>query len=291
MAGTERDDALRELGRLAAERREEANLTIEDIYERTRIRTEFLKGIENGSYEGFPELIYIKGFVRTYLHVIGAEDLKDDFMAWLNKAQPATPDEPVNVLGNGTSPTKGFKPVSHFWLFLVLLLALAGTGGYVWYVWSNGELDLSSWGQVNPLAALKTPLSGDLKHEVPAAAASPDVLTSPDVLPVSEDLKPEPKPEPEPKPKPKPSLEIAAKSDVWMKVTIGGQTLFSKTLKEGASVSWDLTGEAKVIYGRPNAALVTLNGKALGPANPKGSKRAETYFYLPDGTYKKAKSK
>ena len=33
MPDLERDNALRELGRMAAERREEANLTIEDVYE------------------------------------------------------------------------------------------------------------------------------------------------------------------------------------------------------------------------------------------------------------------
>ena len=51
-------------------------------------------------------------------------------------------------------------------------------------------------------------------------------------------------------------------------------------------MSWDLPVQAKVSYGRPNAASVTLNGKDLGVANPKG-KRSETYFYLPDGSYRK----
>lgn len=40
MPASDRDEALRELGRLVAERREEARLLLEDVYERTRIRVE-----------------------------------------------------------------------------------------------------------------------------------------------------------------------------------------------------------------------------------------------------------
>ena len=50
----EQNDTLKELGRLAAERREEAHLTLQDIYERTKIRIEYLNGIETGNYDGFP---------------------------------------------------------------------------------------------------------------------------------------------------------------------------------------------------------------------------------------------
>lgn len=277
MPASDRDEALRELGRLASERREEAHLMLEDVYERTRIRIEFLRGIEEGNYAGFPDLVYTKGFVRTYLRVIGAEDLQEPFMGWLNRSKPRAPDEPVNVLGNGTSPTRGFKPVSHFWLFLVLLTALMGTGGYVWYVWSSGGLSLDVFRTLKPEEPVAALVSEDVSGDVGALEvipASMEILVS---------LDPKPKPAPPP-----PSLEIHAVSDVWMKVSIGDKVLFSKTLKKGAAVSWDLPVQAKVTYGRPNAAAVILNGKKLGVANPKGSKRSETYLYSPDGSYRKA---
>ena len=279
MPASDRDEALRELGRLVSERREEARLLLEDVYERTRIRVDFLRGIEKGDYTGFPDLVYTKGFVRTYLRVIGAEDLQEPFMGWLNRSMPRGPEAPTNVLGNGTSPTRGFKPVSHFWLFLVLLTALIGTGVYVWYVWSSGGLSLGTFRAMRPedptLSALASQdVSGDNK-EVEVSPVSMEIIVP----------EPEPQPEPEPLPPP-PSLEIRAVSDVWMKVTIGDKVLFSKTLKKGSVVSWDLPAQAKVSYGRPNAASVTLNGKDLGVANPKG-KRSETYFYLPDGSYRK----
>ena len=279
MPASDRDEALRELGHLVAERREEARLLLEDVYERTRIRVDFLRGIEKGDYTGFPDLVYTKGFVRTYLRVIGAEDLQEPFMGWLNRSMPRGPEAPTNVLGNGTSPTRGFKPVSHFWIFLVLLTALIGTGVYVWYVWSSGGLSLDAFRTMRSedptlLALTSGDVSGDNK-EVENNLASMEIIVP----------EPEPQPEPEPLPPP-PSLEIRAVSDVWMKVTIGDKVLFSKTLKKGSVVSWDLPVQAKVSYGRPNAASVTLNGKSLGVVNSK-AKRSETYLYLPDGSHRK----
>ena len=83
---TERDDALKELGRVVTERREDLGMTLESVFDRTKIRLEYLRGIENGDYKNFPELVYIKGFVRTYLKLIDAEDVQEEFMAQLDRA-------------------------------------------------------------------------------------------------------------------------------------------------------------------------------------------------------------
>ncbi len=280
MPALNREEALRELGRLAAERREEARLSLQDIYERTRIRIEFLNGIEEGNYENFPDVVYIKGFVRTYLNIIGASDLQPEFLSVLSKAMTNPAVDPASVLGNVTTPAKGFKPVSHFWLFVVLVTALTGTGIYAWYVWKNNGLT-SPFMRNNQVIAnealsgdadpAKNSLSGDIKHL--------------EVLPVSEE------PVIKPKPKPKPSLLIKAKNDVWMSVKTGDKVIYSKTLKKGSEISWDITADISVTYARPGAVLVTHNGKELGEPNPKGGKKSETYTYSPDGTNAKAKSK
>lgn len=272
----DQNEALIELGRLAAERREEANLTLQDVYERTRIRTEYLKGIESGNYNGFPELVYIRGFVRTYLALIGAEDLEDDFMAQLSRGRSRAEDIPSpNILGNGMVQ-RGFKPVSHLWLFVVLIVALIGTGIYVWYAISNGGFNLDN---------LKWPnFAGNTTEEPQNIEPEPPVVIEPVIL--SEDKEPVKEPEP---PKINPYLEIRAQNDVWISVSIGDNNVFRRTLRKGNAVSWDLgVNHARVTYGRPNAAQVILNGKNLGSASPKATKKAETYVYFPDGTSRKS---
>ena len=147
----DRDEALKELGRLVNERREEAGMTLEDIYDRTRIRMEYLHGIEEGNYSNFPEPVYTKGFIRTYLKLINAEDLQPEFMKQLDRTNApkkqiqheAPQKSKQNILGNGSKIPEGYKPTSHFWLFMVLTLALIGTGSYVWYAFAYGNLDVS----------------------------------------------------------------------------------------------------------------------------------------------------
>ena len=281
----DQNESLIELGRLAAERREEANLSLQDIYERTKIRIEYLRGIESGNYNGFPEPVYVRGFVRTYLSLINAQDLQDDFIAQLarlnsqphNKHQHEMQITNPNILGSA-NVQKGFKPVSHMWLFIVLLAALAGTGVYVWYSLSNGGFSLENFKWPNFAA---TSASDENNN------SEPEVQPEPVPVVISEDKKPEPEPKPQPV-KIKPYIEIRAQNDVWLSVSIGDNNVFRKTLRKGGAVSWDMgSNNARVTYGRPNAAIVILNGKNLGPASPRPTKKSETYIYFPDGTSKK----
>ena len=290
---TERDDVLKELGRMITERRESLGMTLETVFDRTKIRPEYLRGIEEGDYKNFPEVVYIKGFVRTYLKLIGAEDMQDDFMNQLDrslgspqqsqkighKKQPETkkPKNMNSILGNGSSMPQGFKPTSHFWLFLVLVLALAGTAAYVWYAVSYGGLDLRNLKLFS--------FSGRNGAVTPAEFLSNDInlIGSNDIqgVPVSIDETISEEPEPEPSP----YLEIHAVNDVWLSVAFGGsQPVFRRTLKRGESMRWDLEQQARVVIGRPTAAQIILNGKDLGIANP-AARRSETYLYNPDGTY------
>ena len=282
MSVSDKEQALKEFGRVARERREGAGISLEHIYDRTRVRAEYLRGIEEGNYEGFPDLVYTKGFIRTYLGVIGAEDLKNDFILWLDKEAPREQSAPANLLGTARSPTKGFKPVSHVGLFVLLLLVLAGSGGYVWYSWTNNpgfRFPLGSTALTDFTAVPERTPSADAAS---VRTASLDAQVSPDqnLLTI---LPPQPAPQPTPI---TPSLVIRAQKDVWLDVTVDEKTVFRKILKAGAEVSWDIPAGARVTYGRTNVTEVVLNGKNLGLPNPKGSKTSETYQYGPDGTYR-----
>ena len=281
------NDKLKELGRVLTERRESLGMTLETVFDRTKIRPEYLKGIEEGDYTDFPETVYIKGFVRTYLKLINAEDLQEEFMAYLDRTDRTQPQRRQeirhqksmnDILGNGSSAPQGFKPTSHFWLFFALVMALIGTGGYVWYAVSNGGLDLknlklfSFYGNNNSPVEISADINPETDIEISDAVVSEEPV-------ISE----------EPKPEIKPFLEIHAVNDVWLSVRFGNsQPVYSRTLKRGDSMRWDLSSPARVVIGRPNAAQVILNGKDLGIINPS-AKRSETHIYNPDGTTQKIK--
>ena len=275
----DRDEVLRELGQRVTEFREAAGLTLEAVFDRTKIRPEYLKGIEAGDYEGFPETVYIKGFIRTYLKLIGGDELYDDFAACLDSSDVHRKSEPKpqNKSMKNILP-KGFKPASHFWLFLVLIAALLGTAGYVWYAVTYGGLDLRNLKLFNFNSAGGPLTTANISVDVAEVEISGDIES----VTVSEDVSADAEQEEE---QVSPYLEIHAVNDVWLSVSFGGQTVFRRTMRRGDSMRWELTAPARVVIGRPTAAQVILNGQDLGIVNPR-ARKSETYIYNPDGTYR-----
>ena len=54
------------LGETLKRIREEDDVTLEEMSERTRVRSEYLEALEEDRYEVFPAATYVVGFLRTY---------------------------------------------------------------------------------------------------------------------------------------------------------------------------------------------------------------------------------
>lgn len=276
-SNSEKLEALQELGANVRAKREEKGITLESIFERTRIRVENLEGIEAGDFSNFPNIVYIQGFIRTYLNVIGESELYPEFVHWLNY-DSNTHIKDGHKGGGGdfafgpyAPPPEGFKPASRFSLFLVLILIIAGASTYVWYSWNkNGVPSL-----IRPNAPVKI---------APVAATSHDVkkVTSSDVKPAaSADVK---KPEVKKPAAPvKPSLSIKANDDCWLSIRIGSKVVAQRTIKKGDVITEELTGNARVNFGRPWAVTVIHNGKDLGTPYKSGPRKSQTHYYNVDG--------
>lgn len=67
--------------------REERQLTIDQIAEMTKIKTEHVRALEAGRFDEFSALIYVRGFVRTYARLLKLDlqelmvDLDEELMA------------------------------------------------------------------------------------------------------------------------------------------------------------------------------------------------------------------
>ena len=283
-------NVLIELGARIRAIREERGLRIDDIVETTRIRKQFLEGIERGDYSEFPGDVYIRGFVRTYLKTLGAEAVWEE-VGSLFKEEQRESNEPA-TLGTCTAPARGFKPASKFWIFLLLLCALAGSGWYVWYAW-NGKLVTP-----NPPRALETDASrdaltgtaGNRTSSLPGATEllSTDTFSQDASLfsPLSGDLRPSPTPTPGPVQEQLKKLVLSAGRECWIRVVRGDKVVYQDILPKGKSVTFDADVRLVVTYGRPDAVSIAWNGKELGKAG-SGSKVVKI-FYDPDGKTGKA---
>ncbi len=61
------------LGEHLQRKREESGFSLQEISEKTRIRTYYLESIEKGEYHRLPCLPYNRGFVRAYAEYIGVD--------------------------------------------------------------------------------------------------------------------------------------------------------------------------------------------------------------------------
>lgn len=59
------------IGERLKEEREKQGYSLEDVAKATKIRLQFLQGIETGNYQGLPSSAYIQGFVKNYIDFLG----------------------------------------------------------------------------------------------------------------------------------------------------------------------------------------------------------------------------
>lgn len=128
--GETRGEDLVALGRMLRELRIGQGFSLEDVERSIRVRVPFLKGIEEGRYEGMPDRVYVRGFVRTYCEFLHASDLWGRFERFLQDEE--TPIPPSGVLGSCTAPRKVFRRTSRLWVYLILLAALGAAGYLIW---------------------------------------------------------------------------------------------------------------------------------------------------------------
>jgi cytoskeletal protein RodZ len=70
--------------------REARNLTVEQVAEITKMRTDHVRAIEEGNYKAFSAPVYIRGFVRTYSRLLKLDEAA--LMAGLENEMGGTPE-------------------------------------------------------------------------------------------------------------------------------------------------------------------------------------------------------
>jgi cytoskeleton protein RodZ len=65
--------SMQELGELFKTARQEAGLSLQDVYERTKISLYVLEALEGGDVAGLPHPVYTKGFIRNYADLLGLD--------------------------------------------------------------------------------------------------------------------------------------------------------------------------------------------------------------------------
>lgn len=163
--------------------REAQGLSLRDLADLTKIRSDHLEALEQANYDPFPAPVYIRGSVRTC-----ASFLKLDVQAVLNDLDAElahSPEfrEPPSLTGERRGPldwiTYQLSRINwRVTLIVVAILAVVGGGSLGWKAWSQ-RLREDPLSRLGPgLYQGTSPSEGDVLP-IPVPAATPTNTAAP----------------------------------------------------------------------------------------------------------------
>jgi cytoskeleton protein RodZ len=243
--------------------REEQGRTLEDAARTLRVRTDYLRALEDERFDVFGGDIYAKGFLRNYATELGLDPqpLLDTY-----RREVSHDDVHATQLVGGVAAPKaprGAPPPWIAWLLVavVVLAVLAFIGGAL-----NGR---------SPQVASDEP-AGPPPAPAPTDPADDE----------GEDAEGEGEGEPEPEPEEEATPEgvellLALEENSWLQVSIDGSVVLEQTVPAGETLPFEGTDEVTVRYGNAGGVRVQLNGEDLGA--PGGRGQVVTIVYTPEG--------
>ncbi len=281
--------------------RETKGLTIDEVASKTRIRTDFLKALEDGNFAVLPDQVFAKGFVRTYARSLGLDE--EDAMHRFSQSAGAFYDkqEERERLRLRQAEDERRRRANRKTLvlalgvaLLVMVLLLSREQSSLW---SSKGSDI----QAPIVATAPTPDTTvaleNAREEVQGAATTPEkagpvstevpVVESPAIPNSSESLEEPPAIEaveevPVPASLPAESLtevvlgqplvlDLEALELTWVVVQIDGGSPHEALLRAGERVTWQGSEQFTLTLGNAGGVKVELNGEPKGPFGPSGS--------------------
>lgn len=120
------------IGDLLRQKREEHNLTIEQLSEETKIQKRYLKALEEEKFGELPGEVHVKGFMRNYCKAVG---LNPDEIVAIYKAQKGETIAHKEVV----EPEKASNKI--FIVVIIILLIIASAGYFIFDMLSSAEDD------------------------------------------------------------------------------------------------------------------------------------------------------
>jgi transcriptional regulator with XRE-family HTH domain len=237
---------LTELGARLSALREQRELTLDEVSDRTHIPLRNLRAIEAGDLGALPEAVYVKSFIRQYANAVGVNGVQ--LASEFPTEAVITNDRPLwqQLIKSGH-----LRPAHLYAVYLALILAaVQGLS----YVVNRGPAPNQF--TLEGIEKLKASLPGAPLPVGPATkpANLPAVIpTNPGASSLQRPVK----------------VGVMMTDDSWVSVTVDGKQDYEGTLKEGTQKTW--TAQQKVIIKAGNAGgvLAAFNdGKAKRLGEP-----------------------
>lgn len=248
------------IGERMRQAREERNVSLHAIAEKTNISVRFLDALEKGHIDKLPGGIFIRGFVRSYAAQVGLDPDKtvQEFVAAHPQARhdsdPADPERRVGA------------PSGVVLILGLLAATVALGGGLYWWLASGGPAPAPARGTPTsqlPAGQLPSspPASDTVASTAPAtantgpAAAGPAESTSPSVASA-------PAPVEEVPASTRPlRLTVTPTGRCWVQVKADGRVRLAREMQQGERVDIGASELLEIVTGDAGAFGYQLNGQ------------------------------
>jgi hypothetical protein len=246
-------------GEILKKRREDLGLTIEEVADALKIRTEFLVSIENDSFEKLPVSVYTMGYIRCYAkHLdIDAGEIVEHYKRHM--VLPKTGAVFPVAFSQKKSPKS-------FYVLLVLLVSAGAFSLFYYSPWPTGNLKSPervsqapppvqtvqvSPEPAQPEKALSDDLQGDIyREEVIQTAEHPEDTFVPSAA--------------------SHHLVLTASDITWVRIRFSEGETKEILFHSGEEKTWDFPDSATLKIGNAGGIRLHLDGKDLGVPGKTG---------------------
>lgn len=249
--------SLHGIGRLLAEARERAGLTLEDAAAQLRLGARQVKALEAGDMEALPGPAFVRGFIRNYAKLlrIDAGPLLDAYRAHApgsSHGQISLHSENIPIVGRERRAWQPFAAAA-----VALGLALGGGMAYLDYVADQGEKPVPAAAALPPPLPkpAATPPTLPAEPPSPAPAATPPAAEGLGVLQPPTTAAP---------PLANATLRLSFSQAGWVSVRDrDDREIFNKTPPAGSSEVVEGLPPLSVVLGNAGGVQLTFNDKPV----------------------------
>jgi cytoskeletal protein RodZ len=243
--------------------RQKKQLSVNDVYQKTRIYPDILSAIEDDDFQKIPNPIYTKSFLKEYARFLGidAEGILKEYADALSAKEPAREEAPLKQMRperpkpvikiNREKITRKIAPL--FIGLIVIILALLSFKAL-----GAARDRFLSWraDRAEQVKLKKSVEPAKEKLAVQAPVEKPQLKQDAVSIPKSEKL----------------DLSINISDDVWVEIKRDGDIIFKGILKKGTVRNWQADENFEIWTGNASVMEFSLNGRNMGTIG-RGVKR------------------
>lgn len=271
---------MHELGELLKKARQDNELSLREISERTKIQVHYLEALEEGDFGKFPGEVYLKGALRNYAEAVGLD--QETVLAHYRRLAGEPPAEeavePVKKPHSRPRALPGERGPSFIYGLIIILLLLAA-GGY-WFVNNYQKdglpLEPDPSGNQDEPAELEDPAppGGEApgKEETPPPETAVEIRVSAAESTARETVFSVENTE-------QLELELLCTERCWIKMLVDGKEQFSqRNFRKGEEITAGAAGQIWIRLGNPRGVKLTMNG--IEVAEVSRQKNAHNFLFV-----------